>query len=158
MDYGEYFSEAAPPLSIDAREAAWLALGVQVPEPLVMLYASVNGGLTRASVLPLPGGNDTVVNTVFALGGNAPYPLLADETAELAEVGMLPEAALAFADDPGGNIFAIALDPEDFGRVFFIDHEVWVEDPAETLRESANATLVAKDLLSFFESLREALH
>lgn len=154
MEFTPYLGEAAPPLAAPERGAAWQQVAGFIPDQLALFYTECNGGLSKASLVPLPDGGETVLNLVFSLAGG-PYPSLVEETRELREGGMLPADAIAFAEDPGGNFFAIALDPADFGKVFFVDHEVWVEAPRPTLRQSANATPVAKDLVSFLKLLKE---
>ena len=36
---------------------------------------------------------------------------------------MIPDDMLPIADDPGGNVLAISLNMDDYGYVYFINHE-----------------------------------
>lgn len=57
-------------------------------------------------------------------------------------------AMIAIADDPGGNIISISLDSDDYGTVYYLDHE-YAEVDSDYLMRSK----ISNDFSEFIEKL-----
>jgi cell wall assembly regulator SMI1 len=94
--------------------------------------------------------NDRHVNTVFGLGE---VPDWASMWRKLnVYEGRVPAWLLPVAYDDGGNLYAVSLRPEDFGTVWFWDHEGEPEYDDDPPTED-NIELVAKDWAGFLAGL-----
>lgn len=91
------------------------------------------------------------MNTIFGLGD---VPDWASVWGKLKTYqGRVPAWLLPVAYDDGSNLYAICLRPEDFGSVWFWDHEgepEYDDDPPS----QDNIELVAPDWTGFLESLQ----
>jgi len=129
------------------------------PELVARLEAQIGQALPaeyREYLIQQDGGrldnNDAAVNTVFGLGD-------VPEWASLWEVletyrDRVPSWLLPVADDDTGNLYTISLRPQDFGSVWFWDHEEEADErepPSE-----GNIAFKAGSWAGFLEGLRAA--
>ncbi|MDX2248300.1 MAG: SMI1/KNR4 family protein [Bacteroidia bacterium] len=66
----------------------------------------------------------------------------------------LPQHILPIARDPGGNLVCISCMGEDFGYIYFWDHEKEVDFQAPDHDEYSNLYLVAKTFQNFLDELQ----
>lgn len=66
----------------------------------------------------------------------------------------LPHNILPIAHDPGGNLVCISCVGEDFGYIYFWDHEKEVDFQDPDHNEYSNLYLVAKSFQSFLDELQ----
>jgi len=67
----------------------------------------------------------------------------------------LPSHILPIADDPGGNLICISCGNNDFGYIYFWDHEKEVDYSVEDDSNYSNLYLIAKSFNQFIEELKE---
>ena len=110
-----------------------------------------NGGAPRPDRIAVPGwsGGFTGLNVFFALN--------AEEGDDLQEnlddyEDRIPEGFLPIADDPGGNLFLLALDGEHEGRIFLWDHEDELDDDGESKQDMSNMYEVATSIDDLLEN------
>ncbi len=95
-------------------------LGLVLPEDYKAFLLLNNGGRTTLYVLRAGNVGPVIVNDFFGLDPGSPLDL--DDNV-LSYKGRVPAGFLPFANDPGGNVFLLALADENRGSVFFWDHE-----------------------------------
>lgn len=67
--------------------------------------------------------------------------------------GRMPKFYLPIGCDPGGNQICLAVKGQNYGQVFFWDHEFEADDGCEPTEE--NLTRIASSFDAFLDSLRE---
>jgi hypothetical protein len=102
---------------IDLKRAE-KALGVVFPPSYSEFLKRYDGGTFVECIYRGSQLGSLVVNSCFSLGGMNGDPL--EEVVENMKE-FLPPCSVAFADDPGGNLFF--LDVAKGGQVWFWDHE-----------------------------------
>lgn len=93
-----------------------------------------------------PRADESDVDWFFALGQGSPYEIL--HSLEVYR-DRIPMGLLPIASDPGGNLLLLSLRRDDFGSVFFWDHEE--ESPPNPTM--SNAYLVASSFSAFIADL-----
>ena len=102
-------------------------IGVLFPEDYRKFLLQSNGGETEEDMLydffdeVTENNNTSVIQEFFSIDGErmdiyTVYKNLLDEEA-------IPRDMIAIASDPGGNIISISLAREDYGTVYFLNHE-----------------------------------
>ncbi len=66
------------------------------------------------------------------------------------ESSFLPENFIQIADDAFGNFICISVGGNDYGSIYFYDHEIFDEEDAEP-----DGILLEKDLITFMSKLIE---
>jgi cell wall assembly regulator SMI1 len=95
--------------------------------------------------------NNLSVNTIFGLGDVPDWASLWGVLDTYRD--RVPGWLLPVADDDGGNLYAVSLRAEDFGSVWFWDHEgepEYEDDPAT----EDNIELVVSGWVRFLEGLQ----
>ena len=69
----------------------------------------------------------------------------------------LPSHILPIAHDPGGNLICISCGNNDYGYVYFWDHESEVNYNISNNNDYGNLHLIAKGLNEFIDSLKEEI-
>jgi hypothetical protein len=110
-----------PALTEDAVASYCAEHDLEIPAPLRRQLLDQNGGAPREEALVSIQDNEDELMSFFGIG-------MPDRSSELAWVAKtfqarLPVGFLAFADDPGGNLFLIETAPESKHGVWFWDHE-----------------------------------
>ncbi len=67
----------------------------------------------------------------------------------------MPSHILPIANDSGGNFICISCGKEDYGYIYFWDHEKEVDYRVTDDMDYSNLYLIAKTFNSFLESLKE---
>ncbi len=126
------------------------------PELVARLEAQIGQALPseyRNYLLAQDGGrldnNDRHVNTIFGLGEVPEWASMWRKVKTYES--RVPAWLLPVAYDDGGNLYAVSLRPEDFGSVWFWDHEEEA-DEGEPPSED-NIELVSKDWDGFLKGL-----
>jgi hypothetical protein len=106
-------------------EAALIQFGRELqgelPPDLRQFLLESNGAKVTESAPfeDVPGG--AALAEIFGLHAGPPYLRLDEMNWQCAE--LVPEPILVFAGDAYGNYFGVSIFGEDFGHVYFIDHE-----------------------------------
>lgn len=110
--------DSGPALSPTEVDAYCETHGLALPASLRNQLLDQSGGAPRKDLsVPLPGGDETDIFSVFGLEMREP----ASELAWIADTyaGRIPSELVPFANDSGGNLFLVGAD----NRVWFWDHE-----------------------------------
>ncbi|HEY5744451.1 MAG TPA: SMI1/KNR4 family protein [Chryseolinea sp.] len=67
----------------------------------------------------------------------------------------MPVHMLPIAHDPGGNLICISCNGDDFGYVYFWDHENEVDYSLAIDRDYSNLHFISKSLPDFIDSLKD---
>lgn len=71
--------------------------------------------------------NSSVVRSFFRIYQNKNNEIVYDDLEEICKRmwgdGIIDNKTLPIADDPGGNVISISVHEEDFGTVYFLNHE-----------------------------------
>lgn len=68
-------------------------------------------------------------------------------------INRIPTNTLPIARDPGGNLFLMSIRGDDYGSVYFWDHEEEVYEDEEP--DYSNMTLVAKSFTELVNNLKD---
>src|SRR5689334_14549485 len=125
-------------------------IGVRLPDEYRTFLIAHNGGRPEPCHVCLPGSAEPFdcMHHTFGLHDGPSYFSL--EHKQKIYSGRIPSTVLAFADDPGGNLFCIGIGGGHLGKVYFWDHE------SEGLGTPTEETLcfVARSFGAFLECLR----
>jgi hypothetical protein len=99
--------------------------------------------------------NNSILNWFFAIS-NCEYNNLKEyiNTLKIDEK-RLPSHILPIADDPGGNLICISCGNNDFGHIYFWDHEKEVDYSVEDDSNYSNLYLISKSFNQFIDELKE---
>lgn len=131
--------EPAAPEAVDAVESR---LRSRLPgEFRELLVRSSNGG----EIKPAVAASASEVGVVAILGAGRGDLLDLERRAAQYRDGRLPEGLIPVADAEGGNLVCLSVRSEDFGTVWFWDHEKEIAgDPARPI--AANFSSFLADL------------
>ena len=101
--------------------------GSNLPNNFLKWIELVNGGVPKKTCVSIPNFGLVRIHHVYGIHKGPSY-LQLDEANEIL-VDNLNPSLIAFADDEGGNQFAISIRKINFGSVVFWDHEVGNEYP-----------------------------
>jgi hypothetical protein len=129
-------------------------IGTQVPQSYADFLLQSNGGRFRVHIVELLElGDDTVLNSMFSTV-NANYNLFREYN-DLRAMDRIPVQTLPIADDPGGNLFLLSVEPGSRGAVFFWDHECEPEDGGSVIADFSNMARLADDFAAFIQALKK---
>ena len=136
-------------------------VGIKFPEEYKQFILKENGGKPEEDWLydffdeVTEAENTSVIREFFSL--------FLDDTVKIGNLKkiyktmtyeeMIPDGMLPIADDPGGNVIGISLNKDDYGYVYFINHEYDDLDTgylvkskiAESLNEFLDALYLSKE-------------
>ncbi len=85
-----------------------------------------NGGTPNLSLFKIIGNEENyenVLNKFYGIGvGSLSLENILDYLDDLVEIGFLP-----IANDPGGNQICIGISEENYGKIYFWEHEMEIE-------------------------------
>ena len=91
---------------------------IRLPEEYRKFLLENNGGIPNPNRNKNPDG---IVTYIFGMHNGEYYASLYKHIDMLNK--RLPFSSLPIASDPFGNIFIMSVHPEDFGHIYFWDHE-----------------------------------
>ncbi|GGO29829.1 hypothetical protein HNQ08_002779 [Deinococcus humi] len=132
--------ESGPPVTANDIAAFEALLGRALPADYRAFLLAYNGGFPRVTLGTSEDGKEFMLSWFLELHPDAmdePYTSrLCTPARREADYGWgLPDDALVFAEDPGGNLYTLSLDDAEH-TVRFIDHEV--DDPFDSHRVLAH--------------------
>ncbi|MEW6437992.1 MAG: SMI1/KNR4 family protein [Pseudomonadota bacterium] len=115
------------------------ATGLTLPDDYRAFLAKTPGGrLSKTVTFSLSGEEDGAeyLGRVAGLRTENSYSL--EERVRSAAENAIPEGLLSIMTDRGGNALALAVRPDRFGQIFFLDHEV-SDEGRPTIEEAESA-------------------
>jgi cell wall assembly regulator SMI1 len=103
-------------------------LKVKLPADYRVFLLSFNGGLPEPNLIPLmndPADTHAMLECLFCIAEGDNLDIT--ERNSWME-GRMPAGFIAIGEDPGGNQICLDLTPENYGKVYFWDHEEEVEE------------------------------
>lgn len=123
---------------------------LHLPEEYIRFLLSHNGG-SPDKVYFIENGADLVVNTFWSLSKEK-YNLERYYTEMVIQDKELPEKILPIGDDAFGNAICLSCRDEDFGKVYFWDHEEdWDHDDCHDV----DLRLLAENISIILDNLVE---
>jgi hypothetical protein len=129
--------EAGPVPTSAEIEAFEVLIGARLPDDYRAFLALTRGGRLRERVVFSLAGEEIGTERIGRVGG-----LCADADCSLEERHRtasdcdIPDGLLSIMTDGGGNDIALALRPDRFGEIFFLDHEVSGGEGRPTLEDA----------------------
>jgi hypothetical protein len=122
-------------------------IGHPLPASYRSFLLEYNGGCPKRCCITFPRSEKiwNIVNTVYGLHSGPRHARL--DEALRAYSDFIPNTRLPFADEPGGNAYCIGITWQNYGRVYFWDHEANPGDDA--------VLLLADSFAEFLDSLVE---
>jgi hypothetical protein len=102
-------------------------LNTRLPDSYRQFLLSHNGGEPCNYYITVPGWGESLVNNFFGLGFSD-YRSLERCLQSWVDVAQRSQT-IPIARDPGGNIFLIGIDDGNLDQVYFLDHELFDEEP-----------------------------
>jgi cell wall assembly regulator SMI1 len=136
------FRHREPPGSVEQIARLEARLGRVLPEDYRDYLLAQDGGRLA--------DNSGALDTIFGLGDVPDWASLWDKLDVLTD--RMPSWMLPVADDAYGNLYAISLRPDDFGSVWFWDHEEEADEGEPPSEE--NIAWQAASWSAFLEQLR----
>lgn len=115
-------SDKFPPVNEEQVVAFERELGRPLPPQYRQFLLLYNGGRPQKDTFVVSGADDEdIVDFFYGIGINNIYDLL--ENREIYE-SRIPEELLPIAGDPGDNQICISLTSDNYGKMYFWDHEL----------------------------------
>lgn len=141
-------SESQPSLTEKEVENVVKKLAFEIPIEYREFLQQTNGGIPVPDAVKHEGKYWDNVSCFYSVRNNLCSDDLFRNIEEYKE--MLPSHYLPIGESPGGNLYCLSLRSEDFGSVYFWDHDEANYD-GEPWEE--NMTLLASSLPVFINSL-----
>jgi hypothetical protein len=137
------YSRQAPPAPAEAISRLEAKTGKPLPAAYQSYLRQQDGGRLEDNAL--------AVSEVFGIGPDAPdWANLWRKLKTFS--GRVPGWLLPVASDAFGNLFALSLRDNDYGSVWFWDHELEADEDEPATED--NLTYQAADWLTFLSSLK----
>lgn len=122
---------------------------VKIPATVREHYLAYNGGYSEKPVFTDKSGNAYIVGWFIPICGEKNRSV--ENTMRLLrEDEAIPDWLIPFADEDGGNLFCFSVREEDYGAIYYYDHEFeYGENPEEYV------TYLAESITIFINSLVE---
>ncbi len=140
----------SPPVCSEKIEFIEKKLGIILPLEYKAFLESYNGGYPVPDVFDIPKINDSsIVDRFFGIDLNQ-YSNL--ETFIENYRNKIPKYFIPIARDPGGNLIVICLIGDQYGAIFFWDHEFETDNEKPDM---SNLFFIAGGFGEFIENLYE---
>lgn len=146
-------SGSAEPLNETVITQIVSELDIQFPASYRAFLLKNNGGKPSPNVFPISGdASDThgILNELCCICRKNSNDLIYKRGVF---DGRVPHNLLVIGSDPGGNQICLSVGGNDYGKVYFWDHENEVEEGEEP--DYRNVYLVANSFDEFLESLQD---
>ena len=121
----------------------------EFPEDYKKFLLEYNGGIPEKTLIYF--SNDGgIIDLFFGFCDDDIYGLRKNNASYL---NRKPSNMMPIACDPGGNLFLMSIRGNDYGSIYFWDHEFEVEDDQEA--DYSNLTFVAKSFTDLINNLRD---
>lgn len=129
-------NNVSPPEAAEIQAFETL-IDMRLPEDYRAFLALTRGGRPSAHVVFSLDGEEIGSEYLRRVAGLNPDPDVSlEERHRMATACDIPEGLLSIMSDAGGNHIAIALRPDRFGEIFFLDHEVSGGEGRPSLEEA----------------------
>ena len=139
-----------PPISKSEIGLVEKRLGFDIPPEYKIFLLKTNGGIPYPGSVKYDGEYYDCVAYFYSAGNDNSSNDLFRNLEEYR--GVVPSHYLAIAESPGGNLYCLSLKNEDYGSVYFWEHDEANYD-GETREE--NMILLAPSLTKFIDELYE---
>ena len=143
------FYESHEPLNLDEFKY-FDEDNIVIPDDYKNFLIQYNGGRPENSTVHFKNRDEaTMLNCIFGFTKDR-YGSFTRYQGVYA--GRIPSNTIAIADDAGGNLIIMSISGEDYGKIYFWDHEMEAyedEDP-----DYSNLTLVADSFQEFLDNLK----
>ncbi|PCE34001.1 hypothetical protein BZL54_02310 [Burkholderia ubonensis subsp. mesacidophila] len=92
------------------------ALGVRLPQEYLSLLGRMNGAFIQGKIFDIPGGNNAGVSQFV------PFDKVLYEKSLVEQTG--PTQFVPIAHASGGNYVCMSMKGNEFGSIYFFDHEI----------------------------------
>jgi hypothetical protein len=125
------------------------ANSVKLPDAYRSFLLQQNGGHPTPDKIAVPKweGGYTGLNRFFAIKPERGLQHYHDRFEDRVPKGFLP-----IADDPGGNLFLLALKGKRAGQIYLWDHEDELDDEGDSKQDMSNMYKVAEDIDDFLQN------
>ncbi|MDT4329063.1 SMI1/KNR4 family protein [Methylomonas sp. MED-D] len=142
--------ESAVPLSESDIERIEERIGIKLPSELKMFLLKSNGGKPKPDTVCFEGEYFDSVAFFYGEEFRSYVSDLILSTENYRD--LIPGHYLPFGESPGGNVYCLSLKDEDYGAVYYWDHEMANYD-GEPWEE--NMTKLSNALSEFIDGLHE---
>lgn len=154
------FSETEVSLNISQIEELEKFIGLSFPSQYKEHLLRFNGGKCSPNVFSFIENGKTTDSCIdwFLAIYDGEYDNLRKEIEMVKiEEKRMPRQMLPIAHDPGGNLICISCGNDDYGMIYFWNHEKEVDYEMANDSDYSNLYLIAKNFDEFMEQLKEDL-
>ena len=140
------------PLELDVLKSIENYLGFKFPDKYKIFLLSCNGGETKKKIFFFQKDtlNGSILDRLFGVVSNEYESILIYLKDYRTRI---PDNFCPIGADPGGNLILISVKGPDYGKIYFWDHEMEVDEGEEP--DYSNLTLIADSFTDFINSLHE---
>ncbi len=146
-------SESGEPINETELNKTETELGLKFPKSYRQFLLKNNGGRPSLNVFPIYGDSaDThgLINWFLCIDAKDDNDIVRSMALH---AGRYPKNFLQIAEDPGGNAICLSVGGNEYGKVYFWDHENEVAEGEEPGYQ--NVYLIANSFDEFLNSLQE---
>jgi hypothetical protein len=126
-------------------------LECEFPKDYRKFLLEYNGGIPEKALIYF--SNDGgIIDLFFGICDDDIYGLKSNNNSY---INRIPSNTIAIACDPGGNLFLISIRGDDYGQIYFWDHEFEVDWNSGQEADYSNLTFVAKSFTDLINNLRD---
>lgn len=125
------------------------------PEDYKEFLLKYNGGISEKNIISFVENQhqtEDYIDLFFGICDDDIYGLKSNNNSY---INRIPSNTIAIACDPGGNLFLISIRGDDYGHIYFWDHENEVDWNSNQEADYSNLTFVAKSFTDLINNLRD---
>jgi hypothetical protein len=152
------FTETAAPTNLNQIENIEKLTGLKFPIEYKEHLLRYNGGRCTPNVFSFKENEefpDSMIDWFLAIYEGEYDNLLKYIEIYKIDDKRLPTHMLRIAHDPGGNLVCISCGPDDYGYVYFWDHEKEVDYSVSDDNDYSNLYLISKSFTQFLNELKD---
>jgi hypothetical protein len=130
-------------------------LECKFPEDYREFLLEYNGGIPSKNILSFIEKNNKTEDYIDIFFGICDDDIYGLKSNNNSYINRIPSNTIAIACDPGGNLFLISIRGEDYGQIYFWDHEEEVDWNSDQEADYSNLTPVAKSFTDLINNLKD---
>jgi hypothetical protein len=140
-----------PERFITALEQGW---HIKLPRDYKEFLVKINGGKPQKKLFTLKDkSNSSLLSGLFGISDEEDYNVLIRYPIMLMD--RIPTNTFPIADDQCGNLILLSIRGQDYGKVYFWDHEREVGTDHGVVADYSNLTLIADSFNEFVNNLKD---
>ena len=143
------FENSKPQLNTDIINSLESYFLIKIPQSYLDFLIKINGGHAVKNIFLFPNNNGFITHHWYGVRAEKYFSLLS----QMYDKGKrYPNNFIAICDDTSGNKILLSISGDDYGKIYFWDHEMEFDQGVEP--DYSNLTLVADSFEEFINNLK----